>query len=129
MPATISGIRNAATVSTITPSGEMESSAVSRRERGHWLQPRDEVHICLEDQRQRKWVEMQMAKNRHWANAASFPGASPFGFRPIAERRSNTVARISDPIHRSQNQLGGKSVKEVILDYERSPSHPLHLRH
>src|SRR5467141_832354 len=126
--ATMNGIRNTPTVSTIRLAGELESFA-NRGEHRRRLQHRDKVQIPLEDQREWQWIEMNLAKNRHWSNAASIPGFSPFGFGPIAERQSNTVSRISDPIHRSQNQLGGKPVTEVILDHERSPSHSLHLLH
>src|SRR6266849_7275193 len=127
--ATMSGIRNTLTASTIRLYGETESSGLNRGEQSRPLQHRDKVQIPLEDQRQWQWIEMKIAKKRHWSNTASIPGPSPFGFRPVAERQSNTVSRISDPIHRSQNQLGGKAVKEVILDHERSASRPLHLLH
>src|SRR6267154_3060236 len=126
--ATTSGIRNTLTDSTIRLAGEAESSA-NRGEHSRRLQHRDKVQIPLEDQRQWQWIEMKLAKNRHWSNAASIPGSSPFGLGPIAERQSNTVSRISYPIHRSQNQLGGKPVTEVILDHDRSPSNALHLPH
>src|ERR1700680_1539616 len=126
--AAMSGIRNTLNVSTIRPAGEAESSA-NRGEHNRWLQHRDKVQIPLEDQRQWRRIEMKLAKNRHRSNAASIPGSSPFGFGPVAERQSNAVSRISDPIHHVQNQRGGKPVTEVILDHDRSPSHSLHLLH
>src|SRR3982074_2032015 len=94
--ATMSGIRNTLTVSTIRLAGELESSA-NRGEHSRRLQHRDKVQIPLEDQRQWQRIKMKLAKNRHWSNAASIPGSSPFGFGPIAKRQSNTASPICAP--------------------------------
>jgi hypothetical protein len=96
---------------------------------GRRLERRDEVEILFEDERKREWIEIQMAKYRDRSDPASIPRGSPLGFGPIAEWQSHAVAGIPDPVHGSQNQPGGKAVKEMILDHQRSTSDPLHFRH